>query len=112
MTDDEWRDINRVFATLNTLGYYIAKHYVSEADVLEIWAGPVIRTWRGGQAFISYREGLQGYRPWRYFDLLARKAQEHISSQADNVELKVWRRPGTAAPTPPSPTENRPNAQD
>jgi hypothetical protein len=73
----------------NTLGFYITKHYVSEHDVLEIWARPIVRTWIAARPYIAYREGLQGYRPWRYFDLLAGKAQEHISNKAVNVELKA-----------------------
>jgi hypothetical protein len=112
LTDNEWRDMNRVVSTFNTLGFYIAKHYVSESDVLEIWARPVVRIWTAAQPYIAYRESLQGYRPWRYFDLLAGKAQEYISSKVDNVELKVWRRPGTAAPIAPSPPEHKSDAQD
>ncbi len=112
LTENEWRDINRVLSTFNTLGFYIAKHYVSDPDVLEIWARPIVRTWTAAQPYIAYREGLQGYRPWRYFDLLAGKAQEHISSTADNAEVKVWRRPGTAAPIPSPPTDQNPDAQD
>lgn len=112
LTDNEWRDINRVLSTFNTLGFYIAKHYVGEPDVLEIWARPIVRTWTAAQPYIDYRESLQGYRPWKYFDLLAGKAQEHISSKVDNVELKVWRRPSTAARIPPFPPERKPDAQD
>jgi hypothetical protein len=60
LTDSEWRDINRVLATFNTLGFYLAKHYVSEPDVMELWARPIIRTWTAAQSYITYREGLQG----------------------------------------------------
>jgi hypothetical protein len=46
LTDDEWLDINRVLSNLNTLGFYIAKHYVSVPNVLEIWARPITRMWK------------------------------------------------------------------
>jgi hypothetical protein len=111
LTESEWRDITRVIANFNTLGFYLAKHYVSESDVLELWARPIIRTWTAAQPFMTYRQDLQGYRSWRYFDLLARKAQEYRSNKAGNFEVKIWRRPDTAVPIPAPLTHHESDGQ-
>jgi hypothetical protein len=92
LTDSEWRDVNRALATLNALGLYLANGYVKERDVMDIWARPICRVWKAAQPVIDYRERLQGYEPWRYFALLAERAQQYLDRGGDSIDLKVWRR--------------------
>jgi len=62
LSDGEYRDINRAVSTYNTLGMYVAKHYVREQDVMDIWAQPIFRAWRTAQPYIKHRERLEGYK--------------------------------------------------
>lgn len=103
LTDNEWGLINRAMAAFNTLGLLLAKGYVEERDVMDIWAPSICRAWKVAQPYIAYRERLQGYRPWKYFAFLAEKAQQHLSRKGDDIELKVWRRGKPAAPAPATP---------
>jgi|SRR5579859_3279261 len=112
LSDDEWRDINRALATFNTLGLYVSKSYVSEHDVLEIWARPIVRTWKAAQPYITYRVRLQGYRPWRYFAFLAEKAQQELDNRGDSSELKVWRRPTHTLPNSSPMTDQQAVVED
>jgi hypothetical protein len=94
LTDGEYRDINRALATYNAMGLYVKNKYVRERDVMDLWANPIYRAWHTAQPFIAHRTQFQGYRPWRYFDILALKAERELSRKDIKFEVKVWSRSG------------------
>jgi hypothetical protein len=104
LTDEEYRNINRALATYNALGLYVSNGYVRERDVMDMWAQPICRAWYAAQPFISHRESFQGYRPWKYFELLAQRAEKELSRSGVTLELKVWRR--TEKPQPGTTTSS------
>ncbi len=96
LSDDEYRDINRALATFNALGLYVENKYLREGDVMDMWAIPIYRVWHIAQPFIAHREQFQGYRPWKYFAILAQKAEHELSRRDNEIEVKVWSRTGEA----------------
>lgn len=92
LPDGEWRDIERAISAYNALGLYIAKRYIKERDVMDIWAEPIYRAWKAAQPYLTYRMRLDGYNAWKYFDYLADRAGQKISRAGGDLELKVWRR--------------------
>ena len=55
LPDGEWRDIERAISAYNALGLYIAKRYIKERDVMDIWAEPIYRAWKAAQPYLTYR---------------------------------------------------------
>lgn len=98
LSDDEYRDINRALSTYNALGLYLANGYIRENDVMDMWAQPIFRAWRAAQPYITQRERLQGYKPWKYFDFVARKAEQELSRQGASLEVSVWQRTNVVSP--------------
>ena len=107
LTETEWQDINRVLATFNALGLYLVNKYVRERDVMDLWAMNICRTWKAAQPYIRYREHRQGWPPWKYFAILAEKAQQELSHRADGREVKVWRRHGDVQASPSMPPDHQ-----
>lgn len=92
LTDGEWRDIDRVLAAFSVLGLYVANGYVREHDVMDLWALNICRSWKAAQPFIESRERLQAYRPYKYFTLLADRANQYLHQKGDNTDLIVQQR--------------------
>jgi hypothetical protein len=92
LSDNEWRDIDRALSAYNALGLYIAKGYVKESDVMDLWAVPISKAWKAAQPYLTYREHLGDPNPWKYLSFLAERAQQEISRTGGDSELKVWRR--------------------
>lgn len=92
LTEEEYRDINRALSTYNALGLYMANGYVRERDVMDMWAQPIFRAWRTAQPLIVQRERLQGYKPWKYFDSLGRKAEQELTRQGASLDFRPWHR--------------------
>lgn len=92
LSDNEWRDIDRALSAYNALGLYIAKGYVKESDVMDLWAAPISKAWKAAQPYLTYREHLGDPNPWKYLSFLAERAQQEISRTGGDSELKVWRR--------------------
>jgi hypothetical protein len=92
LTDDEWRDIDRALATLSVLGLYVANGYVRECDVMDMWARNICRSWKAAQPFIESRENLQADRPYKYFTLLADRAQQYLRRSGDSTDIIVRQR--------------------
>ena len=86
-----------MLATFNALGLYLANGYVQEPDVMDMWARNICRTWKAAQPYIEYREHLQGHKPWKYFALLADKAQQDLSRKGEDADVKMYRRPVAGA---------------
>jgi hypothetical protein len=98
LTDQEYRDISRALSTYNALGLYMANGYVRERDVMDMWAQPIFRAWRTAQPLIVQRERLQGYKPWKYFEYLGKKAEEELTRQGASLNFRPWHRADEALP--------------
>ena len=92
LSDDEWRDIDRAMSAYNALGLYIAKKYINERDVMDIWAKPICAAWKAAQPYMAYRQRLEGSSPWKYFDFLSECARREIARIGDNSDVEIWRR--------------------
>ena len=92
LADDEYRDVNRALATYNALGLYVENKYLRERDVMGIWAVPIYRAWHTAQPFVAHRAEFQGYVPWAYFEILARRAERDLSRRGITIDVKVWSR--------------------
>lgn len=107
LSNEEYRDINRAVNAFNILGLYVKNGYVSEGDVLDVWAVPVYRGWQAAQPYVTHRARAQGSKTWLYFEILARKCLESLERKGEKVEFAVWRRqsPGIS-PDPNGPETN------
>jgi hypothetical protein len=92
LSDIEWRDVDRALSAYNALGLYVAKGYVNENDVMDIWAVPICQAWKAAQPYLTYREHLQGSTPWKYLAFLVERAQREISRTGGDLEFRIWRR--------------------
>lgn len=92
LADDEYRYVNRALSTYNALGLYVENRYLRERDVMDLWAVPIYRAWHTAQPFIAHRAEFQGYVPWVYFEVLARKAERDLSRRGIKIDVKVWSR--------------------
>jgi hypothetical protein len=92
LNDEQYRDIHRAMNAFNILGLYVKNRYLSEGDVLDVWAVPVYRGWQAAQPYVTHRERAQGSKTWTYFEALAKKCLESLESKGENVEFTVWHR--------------------
>src|SRR5215472_13474915 len=71
LSEHEYRDIHRTINAINILGLYVENGYISERDVIAVWAMLVYRAWRAAQPYVVHRTRTHGYNPWRYAGPLA-----------------------------------------
>jgi hypothetical protein len=80
LSDKDFRDINSAISAYNLLGIYLKNGYINERDVMETWGRSIYQAWMAAQPFLDHREERHGYRPARYFGLMADRAKEYLSS--------------------------------
>ena len=85
LSDHDYREINRALGTYNILGLYLKNKYVTERDVINLWAEPVYNAWRASLPFIVHREHNHGFRPYRYFEEMAEKCQAEIERRKASI---------------------------
>jgi len=101
LSEHEYRDIHRTINAINILGLYVENGYISERDVIAVWAMLVYRAWRAAQLYVVHRTRTHGYNPWRYAGPLAQKCQDELERKGEIAEFLVWRRrPQTVNSTP------------
>lgn len=92
LSDQEYRDISRALTAYNSVGLYVKSRYVSEKDVMALWAMPIYRSWRAAQPFIAHREGSHGPHPWAYFEFLANQAEKNLVRDGTPLQFMVQHR--------------------
>ncbi|HEV7949980.1 MAG TPA: hypothetical protein VGP24_09460 [Glaciihabitans sp.] len=89
LTTKEYRLINRALSTYELLGLFLSRKYISSEDVMTVWARPICRAWKLGNAFVQHRQAYIGPTAWRYYEELAGKALEYVDKS--NVEVNYNR---------------------
>ncbi|MEU4108705.1 hypothetical protein [Streptomyces sp. NPDC027717] len=78
--------VNRAFAAFDVVGLYCHKGYVSEKDVLELWALPLARMKHAGAAFLEYRDSqVAGIPTWPRYRRLADRAEAYLRGRGVDV---------------------------
>lgn len=86
LTDEEYRNINRVISVFSLLGIYVEKGYVSAQDVIDAWGWSIYRSWVAAQPFIAHREQHNGQRPGKYLGLLAQRVRRSLDKGGAQAE--------------------------
>ncbi|BDH07932.1 MULTISPECIES: hypothetical protein [Streptomyces] len=98
LSPEDYAVVNRAFAAFDVVGLYCHKGYVSEKDILELWAVPLARMKHAGAEFLAYRDSqVAGMIPtWPRYRRLADRAEAYLRAKGVDVA-------GLTAPTPPVP---------
>ena len=78
----ERANISRAIATYDTLGLYLRRRYLIEADVISMWGDPAYRAWQAAEPFVKRRANKSHLPAYPYFRYLAERA-EMVRSKAD-----------------------------
>ncbi|MFJ3661695.1 hypothetical protein ACIPPM_14685 [Streptomyces sp. NPDC090119] len=86
LSAEDYAVVNRAFAAFDVVGLYCHKGYVSERDVLELWAVPLVRMKYAGRTFLEYRDAqVAGIPTWPRYRSLADRAEAYLRGRGVDV---------------------------
>ncbi|MFJ5013765.1 hypothetical protein [Streptomyces griseoluteus] len=95
LSGEEHAVVNRALAAFDVVGLYCHKGYVSERDILELWAVPLVRLKYAGRAFLEYRDAqVAGMSTWPRFRRLADHAETYLRGRGVDVARLTGPTPG------------------
>jgi hypothetical protein len=80
--DEDYNLVNSALSTLNVVGIYCERHYISRPVVLRYWGATIARTHRDAETFLAHRLAQDGLAPWPQLDQLAEEAQARLDRVA------------------------------
>lgn len=99
LSREDYTSANRALAMFDIAGLYCHKKYVSEAEILELWAAPLVRMKYAAEPFMRHRDAFSpGVPVWPHYRRLADHAEELLRGQG--VDIVQFTAP-TPAPVPP-----------
>ncbi|MDA4891939.1 hypothetical protein PFZ55_34210 [Streptomyces sp. MS2A] len=105
---DDYTSVNRALAVFDAAGLYCHMKYVSEKDVLDLWAPSLTKVKYAAGDFLSHRDAFwPGVPTWAHYRRLADSAEERLRSRGVDIARFTAPAPSGAptpasAPTPPS----------
>ena len=100
LSPEDYAAANRALAAFDVAGLYCHKKYVSQDEVIELWAASLTRMKYAARSFLDHRDAFwPGVPTWPYFRRLADHAEERLRSQGVDITRFT-------APTPPPPSSS------
>ncbi len=78
LSEEQYALINNALSTLNVLGIYYERGYVSRKDVRRFFALTVVRLMPAAEIFLAHRDQLVGTISWPELRALAEDSAKHV----------------------------------
>ncbi|MEU5341445.1 hypothetical protein AB0H18_11525 [Streptomyces sp. NPDC020766] len=102
LSEPDYASANRALSALDAAGLYCHKKYVSEKEILDLWAPSLTRMKYASRSFLEHRDAFSpGIPTWPYYRRLADNAEDHLRSRGIDIEQFV----APVASRPPSPAD-------
>jgi hypothetical protein len=102
LSEADYASANRALASLDIAGLYCHKKYVSEKEILDLWAPSLARMKYAAGPFLQHRDSFwSGIPTWPHYRRLADHAEEYLRSRGVDIDQFV-----TPVPSPsPGPSD-------